>query len=227
MQGSHAAQHVAGREFYCLAWVLARASRAIARTLAAIPDPASAAVVIPDVPGLQPNRMYEVFALAAECAAVGTRDVQPEDCLDLWALAASLQMGAIQRRCEAMAAGLLGSEGSLDRALSLTRGHREAGDGLREVCAQHVLGSLVALRESGQLARLVAQHCAELQRGIVAALRRRLLAAKPLPLRGSQLLAAAAQASANGGDSPHSLASSRWPGLSFLNHAMFELTAAA
>ena len=138
--------------------MLARASRAIARTLAAIPDPAAAAVVIPDVPGLPPNRMYEVFALAAECAAVGTRDVQPEDCLDLWALAASLQVCAvwgcvcvpsitcmsieagsrgmeapatqmvgIQRRCEAMAAGLLGSEDALDRALSLTRGPRDTG----------------------------------------------------------------------------------------------------
>ena len=77
-----------------------------------------------------------------------------------------------------------------------------------------MLAHLVPMRASGQLGRLVVSHRAELQRGVVAALRRRLLAAKPLPLRGSQLLAAAAaQASTNGGDSPAaSLASSRFPG---------------
>ena len=55
----------AGREFHCLAWVLARASRAIARTLQSIPDRSTAAVVIPDTPGLQPSRMYEVKAQAS------------------------------------------------------------------------------------------------------------------------------------------------------------------
>ena len=37
------------------------------------------------------------------------------------------QMGDIQRRCEGLAAGLLGNEDVLDRALSLTAGHRESG----------------------------------------------------------------------------------------------------
>lgn len=52
----------AGREFYALAWVLAQASKAIAQTLAQIPDTSTAAVVIPDVPGLPSARMYEVRA---------------------------------------------------------------------------------------------------------------------------------------------------------------------
>ena len=100
-------------------------------------------------------------------------------------------------------------------ALTSTCAERVAGDGLREACAQHVLGHLRQLRESGTLARLAAAHRAELQACLTAALRRRLLAAKPLPLRGSQLLAAAASAatqSANGNDSPYSPASSRCPG---------------
>lgn len=50
----------AGREFYALAWVMAGASRAIAQTLQQIPDTSTAAVVIPDVPGLPLSRMYEV-----------------------------------------------------------------------------------------------------------------------------------------------------------------------
>jgi hypothetical protein len=33
----------------------------------------------------------QVFSLAAECAYTGNHDVALEDCLDLWALAASLQ----------------------------------------------------------------------------------------------------------------------------------------
>lgn len=146
--------------------MLAQSSRAIAQTLAQIPDTSNAAVVIPDVPGLPQARMYEVrwiphvlpwsqglstkllykmaefgqhtclschqrdnsnhltslciaqdakrlpviswnlqildllmmawvwqvFALAAQCALTGNYLVNLEDCLDLWALAASLQV---------------------------------------------------------------------------------------------------------------------------------------
>lgn len=56
---SHALCNVAGKEFYALAWVMAGASRAIAQTVQQIPDTSTAAVVIPDVPSLQPGRMYE------------------------------------------------------------------------------------------------------------------------------------------------------------------------
>ena len=59
---------VAGKEFYALAWVMAGASRAIAQTIQQIPDTSTAAVVIPDVPGLPPSRMYEVWEQALHCA---------------------------------------------------------------------------------------------------------------------------------------------------------------
>ena len=39
-----------------------------------------------------PHAGAQVFALASECAAMGSYNVLPEDCLDLWALAASLQV---------------------------------------------------------------------------------------------------------------------------------------
>ena len=55
----------AGKEFYALAWVMAGASRAIAQTLQQIPDTSTAAVVIPDVPSLQPGRMYEASSHAS------------------------------------------------------------------------------------------------------------------------------------------------------------------
>jgi hypothetical protein len=38
-----------------------------------------------------------------------------------------LQMPDIQRRCERLAPAILNEEGSLERALSLTRGHRDSG----------------------------------------------------------------------------------------------------
>jgi len=117
----------AGREFHALAWVVSRASRAIARTLAQIADPTAAAVVVPDVPGLGAERMREVFALALDCAYSGGLEVPAEDALDLWALAASLQMPGVQARCEAAAPAALAGEGSLDRALLYARGHAEAG----------------------------------------------------------------------------------------------------
>ena len=62
---SHALCDVAGKEYYALAWVMARASRAIAQTLQQIPDTSTAAVVIPDVPSLQPGRMYEASSPAS------------------------------------------------------------------------------------------------------------------------------------------------------------------
>ncbi|BDA50773.1 hypothetical protein COCOBI_16-4510 [Coccomyxa sp. Obi] len=205
--------HVGGREFYALAWVLAQSSRAIAQTLAQIPDTSTAAIFIPDVPGLAPSRMYEVFSLAAECAYTGSHDVALEDCLDLWALATSLQMPDIQRRCERLVPAVLEQEANLDRALSLTRGHRESGAGLRDVVAQHVLSNLTALRKSGALGRLAARHRRELAGALNAALRRRLNAARPQPTMGrgsSQLLAS------TNGDSPRSarsMASSRFTGV--------------
>jgi hypothetical protein len=36
----------------------------------------------------------QMFALAAECAYTGNYLVAPDDCLDLWALAAGLQVGS-------------------------------------------------------------------------------------------------------------------------------------
>jgi len=106
---------------------VSRASRAIARTLAQIADPTAAAVVVPDVPGLGAERMREVFALALDCAYSGGLEVPAEDALDLWALAASLQMPGVQARCEAAAPAALAAEGGLERALLYACGHAEAG----------------------------------------------------------------------------------------------------
>ena len=69
-----------------------RASPAIARTLAAIPDAATAAVVIPEVAGLAPDRLYKLFGLAVEFAGSGDLAMDTADALDLWAVAAVLQV---------------------------------------------------------------------------------------------------------------------------------------
>ena len=58
----HKRWHLAGHEFVALGWVLEQASPAIARTLRAISDASSAAVVIPEVPGIAPAQLYRCDA---------------------------------------------------------------------------------------------------------------------------------------------------------------------
>ena len=82
----------AGHEFLALAWVLEQSSRAIAHTLRQIPNPSAAAVVVPDIEGVPSERMYEMFALAVEFAYHGHVELADADVLDLWAVAASLQV---------------------------------------------------------------------------------------------------------------------------------------
>ena len=65
-----------------LAWVLEQSSRAIAHTLRQIPDPSAAAVVVPDIEGVAPERMYEMFALAVEFAYHGHVELGDDDVLD-------------------------------------------------------------------------------------------------------------------------------------------------
>ena len=64
-----------------------------------------------------------------------------------------------------------------------------------------MLEHLEELRSAGKLAMLVKAHRSELRRGVVACLRRQLAAARPDPLRASQLPSSAC------GDSPRSVAS--------------------
>lgn len=78
-----------------LGWVLEQASPAIARTLAAIPDASTAAVVIPDVEGVPPDRLYRLFGLAVEFANSGNLPMEAKDALDLWTIAAVLQVRSI------------------------------------------------------------------------------------------------------------------------------------
>ena len=75
-----------------LGWVLEQASPAIARTLAAIPDTSAAAVVIPDVDGVPPDRLYRLFGLAVEYVNSGNLPMEAEEALDLWTVAAVLQV---------------------------------------------------------------------------------------------------------------------------------------
>lgn len=84
--------HVAGHEYVALGWALQKASPAIARTLAAIPDASTAAVVIPDVPGIAPDRLYRLFGAAVDFATSGNLAIDDSDALDLWAIAAVLQV---------------------------------------------------------------------------------------------------------------------------------------
>ena len=85
-----------GHEFVALGWILEQASPAIARTLSAIPDVSTAAVVIPDVPGIPPERLYRLFGVAVEFASSSSTAVEETDALDLWAIAAVLQASLFQ-----------------------------------------------------------------------------------------------------------------------------------
>lgn len=75
-----------------LQWVLEQASPAIARTLAAIPDASAAAVAIPDADGIPPDKMIRLFSYAVEFANTGNLPMEDSDALNLWTLAAMLQV---------------------------------------------------------------------------------------------------------------------------------------
>ncbi|KAK9841727.1 hypothetical protein WJX74_010945 [Apatococcus lobatus] len=160
--------HVGGHEFLALAWVLEQSSRAIAHTLRQIPNPSAAAVVVPDIEGLPSERMYEMFALAVEFAYHGHVELADADVLDLWAVAASLQMPAIQALCEDRAAGLLKTQPTrLQDALHFSSIMRSSGLRLRAKCVQHVLDNFEQLVASGVLRSLAKAHRDALAAGLV------------------------------------------------------------
>ncbi|KAK9861335.1 hypothetical protein WJX84_008151 [Apatococcus fuscideae] len=160
--------HVGGHEFLALAWVLEQSSRAIAHTLRQIPDPSAAAVVVPDIEGVAPERMYEMFALAVEFAYHGHVELGDDDVLDLWAVAASLQMPAIQALCEDRAAGLLKKHPKrIQDALHFSSLMRSSGLRLRAKCVQHVLDHFEELVASGVLRSLARAHGDALAAGLV------------------------------------------------------------
>lgn len=85
----------AGHEIVALQWVLEQASPAIARTLAAIPDSSAAAVAIPDAEGIPPDKMIRLFGYAVKFANSGNLPMEDTEALNLWTLAAMLQVGSL------------------------------------------------------------------------------------------------------------------------------------
>ena len=83
-----------GREIVAPAGMMEQASPAIARTLAAIPDhqASAAAVVIPAIASIPPERMYRLFGMAVEFAESSQLRIDDSDALDLWTLAAVVQV---------------------------------------------------------------------------------------------------------------------------------------
>ncbi|KAK9823285.1 hypothetical protein WJX72_001617 [[Myrmecia] bisecta] len=178
--------HVGGREFYALAWVLEQSSQAIANTLRNIDDPANAAVVIPDVEGISPQRMYEMFALAVEFAYTGHTELSPQDVLDLWAVAASLQMPTVQMHCEQMVGSVLQhSSANLETALQFASMMRSSGTRLRDLCVRYTLDHLLDLRASGVLSRLIRRNRSHLLSGMMSLLHQRLTEAIHRPRSSS------------------------------------------
>lgn len=76
-----------------LGWALEQASPVIAAALCQVGDPSTTKVDLPDIPGLPGPRMYDMFGLAVQHCYTGAVDVLPEDVLDLWVVAARLQVG--------------------------------------------------------------------------------------------------------------------------------------
>ena len=76
------------------AGLMEQASPAIARTLAAIPDhqASSAAVVIPAIASIPPDRLHRLFGMAVEFAESNQLRIDDSDALDLWTVAAVVQV---------------------------------------------------------------------------------------------------------------------------------------
>lgn len=168
---------VGGREFYALGWVLEQASARLARLLAHVDDARAAPLGVPAVPGMPPGRQYEMFTLATEYAYTGWVDVAPSAALDLWALAACLEMDALQSHCEGVVMRqLVPTAATLEPALELGYKYR-AGNRLRDACCGFVLANLRGMAADGRLAGLVTANRPKLQEGLIRALAARLAAA--------------------------------------------------
>jgi len=136
--------HVAGHEFVALGWLLEKASPAIARTLRAIPDASSAAVVIPEVPGIPSDHLYRLFGVAVEFASSGSLVLDAREALDLWAIAAVLQMERLQAQCERLAAeSLLDTATYMQQALELVQQYPNASENMCRLCCRHLAASLL------------------------------------------------------------------------------------
>lgn len=75
-------------------WLMEQVSPAIARTLAAIPDASTTAVMIPDIRGISPDRHAKLFRMAVDFARAHKLHMTNADALDLWAIAALLQVSS-------------------------------------------------------------------------------------------------------------------------------------
>lgn len=95
---------VGGRECYALSWLLEASSPVIANaimaaSLAADPGTRFQSVPVPPVPGLDPARQHALFGMAVEWLYTGGSVEPPAEALiDLWAMAAVLQVREKKRK---------------------------------------------------------------------------------------------------------------------------------
>uniref|UniRef100_A0A061RSN7 BTB domain-containing protein n=1 Tax=Tetraselmis sp. GSL018 TaxID=582737 RepID=A0A061RSN7_9CHLO len=167
---------VGGREFYALGWVLEQASARLKRLLAHTDD-VKGAVPVPQVDGMPDGRMYELFTLAAEFAYTGYAAISPADALELWSVAACLEMDELQVHCENVVNGMLvPTYETLNGALDLACRYR-SGNRLRDLCVIYILDHLMDMHESGRLARLLRHSRNKIEEGMIHVLEDRFLIA--------------------------------------------------
>lgn len=160
---------VGGREFYALGWVLEQASARLKRLLTHMDD-CKAPLPVPAVEGLSKERMYEMFSLAVEFAYTGWLEVAPTAALDLWALAACLEMDELQSHCERVVMGeLVPTAATLEPALELAYKYR-TGNRLRDLCCLFILHNLGPMASDGRLAHLIRSNRPKLEEGLIRAL---------------------------------------------------------
>ena len=185
---------VGNREFYALGWVLEQASAKLrrlfkqadeAREHAASGNHAGgdggsgpSTVRVPSVEGLSDDRMYELFTLAVEYSYTGYAAIAPDNALDMWSVAACLEMWELQTRCEDVAASNLVCQPELlGDAIALACRYRY-GNRLRDICVMHILDNLMDMHESGSLAGFMAGGSRQkLEEGMVHVLSDRFLIA--------------------------------------------------
>lgn len=167
---------VGGREFYALGWVMEQASGLLGRLIRQAGDP-KAPVAVPTVEGLGDDRAYELFSLAVEYSYTGYAAISPDEALDLWAVAASLEMEELQAHCEDLVASVLTVEREpLAASLALSNRYR-SGNRLRDLCVSHILDNLTDFNESGLLKEVLAAGREKIEEGAVHVLSDRFLVA--------------------------------------------------
>eukprot|EP01024_Parvocaulis_polyphysoides_P008708 TRINITY_DN12603_c0_g3_i1.p1 TRINITY_DN12603_c0_g3~~TRINITY_DN12603_c0_g3_i1.p1 ORF type:complete len:838 (+),score=146.71 TRINITY_DN12603_c0_g3_i1:127-2514(+) len=173
---------VGGRECYAMGWIMEQQSPYFYKQLSGMKNVQGERVMVPRVPGISEEKMYEMFQLALEFAYTkNLEQIDEKDVLALWAVSRELEMLKLQEFCEDLISEeiVFGNDENLSQVLSwlLESSSNLKGDlsgKIWGVCVDGIVNRFQIFRENGILKQLVNKYVESLTVGMAANLRKRL-----------------------------------------------------